>query len=127
MDQPAFRLVFKGECSLDCEINEAKQKISALLKVDQSKVETLFSGQVVTLKKGMSREEAMRLKTVFDKTGGISYIEQIKEVKAPTVQWDSPSEAIPPQSRAPLSPAFPVAQEPFTCPRCGFELERTTK
>jgi len=120
MAEPTFRLVFRGEHSLDCEIDEVKQKVSALFKLDQAKVETLFSGKAVTLKSKLNREEATRLKTVFDKTGGIAYVEQMAAVTAPLVEWDSYSEEIPPQSQAPLASAPPAPDKPHACPKCGF-------
>lgn len=125
MAEPTFRLVFKGEYSLDCEIDEVKQKVSALFKLDREKVETLFSGKAITLKSKLSREEATRLKAVFDKTGGIAYVEQMAAVTAPIVEWASHSEEIPPQFQASLANAGPVTQEPFACPKCGFEQEET--
>jgi uncharacterized Tic20 family protein len=123
MGEPTFRLVFKGDYSLDYDLHEVKQKISALLKLDQSKVETFFTGKAVTLKSRLSREEAMRLKTVFDRTGGISYVEPMADLTEQIVRWSSPADEIPPQSQAPLSPTVPVKQEQFNCPKCGFEQE----
>jgi len=120
MAEPTFRLVFRGEYSLDCELDEVKQKVSALFKLDRAKVETLFSGRAVTLKSKLSRDEATRLKAVFDKTGGIAYVEQMAAVTAPLVEWDSYSEEITPQSQAPLAPAATVPDKPLACPKCGF-------
>jgi len=96
MAEPTFRLVFKGDYSFDSDLHEVKEKISALLKVDLSKVETLFSGKTVTLKSGVCREEVLRLKAVFDRTGGISYVEVDKP--EPIVTWSSFSDENPPQS-----------------------------
>ena len=124
MAEPTFRLVFKGDYSFDSDLHEVKEKISALLKVDLSKVETLFSGKAVTLKSGVCREEVLRLKAVFDRTGGISYVEPVVDKPEPIVNWSSFSDANPPQSQAPLPLAVPVRQEPFTCPKCGFEQEK---
>jgi len=125
MEEPTFRVVFKGDCSFDSDLHEVKQKISALLKVDQPKVERFFTGKAITLKNGVCREEALRLKTVFDRTGGISYIEPVVNKPASIVTWSSFSDATPPQSQAPPSLAFPVREEPFTCPKCGLEQEKT--
>ncbi len=125
MGEPTFRLVFRGDYSLDYDLQEVKQKVSALLKVDQSKVDTLFTGKAVTLKSRLRHEEALRLKAAFDKTGGISYVEPMPQIKEQIVSWSNPSDEISPQSRVSPSPAVPEKQEPFSCPKCGFEQEQS--
>ena len=79
MNETAFRLVFKGDYFPDCDLPEVKKKIAALLKADQSKVAALFSGKEVTLRSRLSCDEAMRLKAVFETTGGLSYVEPMEE------------------------------------------------
>lgn len=125
MKGPAFRLVFRGDYSFDYDLGEVKQKISALLKVDQSKVDKLFAGNTVTLKSGLSHDDALRLKTTFDKTGGISYVEPMPEVKEPIVSWSSPAEEPTPKTPTPIPPPAQEMRKPFACPKCGFEQERS--
>lgn len=124
MDKPTFRLVFKGDYHLDCDLVDVKEKISVLLKADQSKVETLFTGKAVTLKSGLSREEALKMKAIFDRTGGLSYVEPLVDVPKPIVTRPSAATEIPSQFQPSISHAIPVKQEPFTCPKCGFEQEK---
>ena len=125
MEEPSFRLVFRGDYSLDYDLQEVKQKVSALLKMDQSKVDTLFTGKAVTLKSKLRHEEALRLKAAFDKTGGISYVEQMPDIKEQIVRWSNPSDEISPQSRVSPSPAVTEKQDQFICPKCGFEQEQS--
>ncbi len=122
MGDPVYRVVFKGEYSLDCDIIDVKQKVSALLKLDDTKVDTLFSGKAVTLKKGVSHEEALRLKAVFDRTGGISYVESIEDTSAFILRpLSDPS--LQPQPEAQIKPTPPGHSKSITCPKCGFEQE----
>ncbi len=122
MGNPLYRVVFKGEYSLDCDINDVKQKVSALLKLDETRVDTLFSGKAVTLKKGVSHEEALRLKAVFDRTGGISYVESIED-SAPFILQPLSDPSLQPQPGAQIKPAPPGHSKSITCPKCGFEQE----
>ncbi len=122
MGEPVYKVVFKGEYSLDCDIVDVKQKVSALLKLDQAKVDTLFSGKAVTLKKGVTHEEALRLKTVFDRTGGISYVEPIEDASAFILRPLS-DPTLQPQSGTPAKPAIPEPAKSITCPKCGLRQE----
>ncbi|HTP66008.1 MAG TPA: DUF4870 domain-containing protein [Geobacteraceae bacterium] len=120
MGDPAYKVVFRGEYSLDCDILDVKQKVAALLKLDEAKVEALFSGKTVTLKKGVNHDEAVRLKAFFDRTGGIAYVESLEDVAAPFMARPAPSPPAHPQPGTPVKPAVPDGTGTINCPKCGF-------
>jgi uncharacterized caspase-like protein len=49
-----------------------------MFKTDILKIEQLFSGKNITVKRDLSQDEAQEFKSIFDRTGAISVIEPIE-------------------------------------------------
>ena len=75
MGENKYRIVFKGEISEGADINEVKRKIGQSFKIDSSKIDELFSGKRVVIKKNSSLEICEKTKEVFEKSGAIGHIE----------------------------------------------------
>ena len=80
-----YDLVFKGDRVKGVELGAAKRNIQALFKITENKVEVLFSGNAVTLKKGLSFEAASKYRVAIKKAGAIvELVEQTAAIKKPT-------------------------------------------
>ena len=108
-----YNLIFKGELVKSVDLETAKKNISQLFKVNGPKLDALFSGKSVTLKKGLDFETANKYRVAIKKAGArVDLVEQDSTPKqAPTTQStkaifkvdDSPVQS---QASEKSSPAF---------------------
>jgi len=94
-DQEIFDLVFKGELVKGAELGTVKSNIGKLFKMAPEKVEALFSGKAITLKKGLDFDAANRYRVAIKKAGARV---DLVEKKAP-VQSAAPASVAPPVQR----------------------------
>jgi hypothetical protein len=121
VNEPKFRLAFKGEIAPGAEIGEVKEKLCALFKTDQTRIETLFSGKTTILKKDIPEDEALKLKTSFEKTGALAVVEPVV-AQVPPMVTESKDEA---SLACPKCGA--VQAKAATCIRCGIVFEKIRK
>lgn len=121
MNEPKFRLAFKGEIAPGAEIGEVKEKLCALFKTDQTRIDTLFSGKTTILKKDIPEDEALKLKASFEKTGALAVVEPVV-AQAPPMVTESKDEA---SLACPKCGA--VQAKSATCIRCGIVFEKIRK
>ncbi|GHT94426.1 hypothetical protein FACS1894116_08410 [Betaproteobacteria bacterium] len=60
MDETRYKLVFDGQVAPETSTETVKANLAHLFKCDLSRIEPLFSGKPVTLKRGLSGQEAQR-------------------------------------------------------------------
>lgn len=65
-----YRLVFRGEVLEGQHRAVVKRRLSELLHLDDARVEKLFSGKPVLLKRGVDRDTAARYQAQFKQAGG---------------------------------------------------------
>lgn len=94
-----YRLVFNGQIDLQHEHADVVRNLAALLKMEDGKAQSLFSGKRVVLKENLSREQADKARIVFETTGAVALIEEI-------------------QAEIPESELARIA-----CPKCGKEQD----
>jgi hypothetical protein len=56
-----YDVVFHGEFSPEYDIDEAKEKLARIFKLKPEKVDTLFSGQSVTIRKNVDEVTARKI------------------------------------------------------------------
>ena len=85
MSQNTFEVVFKGKLVEGAEADQVKARVAALFKVDVSKVERLFSGATVSIKKGVDEQTAKKYQLALQKAGAITTVvnRAAAEVEAP--------------------------------------------
>ena len=72
-----FRVVFSGEVLPDQDRNKVAKRFAAAFNLrDSNALRRLFSGKVVTLKKGLSHEHAQRYRTILMDMGAQCCIEK---------------------------------------------------
>ena len=69
MSEPLFDIVFRGDIVIGHNIQDVKQRLSQLFKIDASKVDALFAGGAVPLKRKVDQATADKYKGVLAKAG----------------------------------------------------------
>lgn len=118
METPV-RLVFAGSVREGFDRDTVKQRLGQWLKLEPARLETLFSGRPVVLKRGLPADQAAAWVQRFAALGA--------ELK---VEPDAPPPAAPAPAAAPLAaePPMRLAPDPtvdeVTCPNCGEKQPR---
>lgn len=71
MQQEQYDLVFVGELAKGFELAQVKRNLQSLFRLDSTKIDKLFSGREVTLKKGVSLEAANNYRVAMKKAGAL--------------------------------------------------------
>ncbi|MCP4107892.1 MAG: hypothetical protein GY749_20500 [Desulfobacteraceae bacterium] len=79
--EKSYNVIFKGEISAGNSINEVKKRLSISLKTDEKKLNQLFSGNTLIIKKNTDYQTAIKYKSAFEKNGAICEIEEISDEK----------------------------------------------
>jgi hypothetical protein len=93
MSDNTFEVIFSGELSAGVVPEQVKGNVAALFKVEVAKVERLFSGATVAIKKGLDEATAKRYQQALLRAGAICQVVE--------------RAAVPPAD----SPAPPVVEE----------------
>jgi hypothetical protein len=78
MGEARYNLMFSGKVASGHELKDVKKALEAILKTSPENVEKLFQNSEVILKKNLDHHTAVRLKALFDETGGICHLEELK-------------------------------------------------
>jgi hypothetical protein len=85
-EMKTFDIVFRGDIQFGQNLNDVKLKLQQLFKIDTVKVDALFSGKPVVLKRGLDKTSAEKYQDVLTKAGAIvelvsmTNMEQVKTV-----------------------------------------------
>lgn len=71
MADQQYQVIFRGEIAPDTRIEEVKANLAKLFKTDDARIERLFSGKAVVLKKGICREDGERYRALIEKAGAL--------------------------------------------------------
>jgi len=91
-----FRLVFTGELVEGHHPAVVKQRLAAVLKLDDQRVETLFAGKPVVVKKAADEKTAARFQAVFNKAGARLRVLPLDGGAPDTSQQNEPAQASEP-------------------------------
>ena len=75
MPQNKYKIVFKGELQADAVLDEVKAQLAKLFKSDSTKINALFAGGPIALKRDLSSEEADKYLAALQCTGAKVYKE----------------------------------------------------
>ena len=81
-EEEKFDLVFRAATVKGVDLTVAKRNMGLLFKIDARKVEALFSGKAVVLKRGLSIDAANKYRVAIKKAGALVDVEMQK----PTVK-----------------------------------------
>lgn len=111
----SFDLVFRGDVVIGEAVSDVKSRLQQLFKVDSDKVEALFSGRPVVLKRNLDRATAEQYQQVLRRAGA-----QVSLASAGSTQAPSPSARPRPKAANPglsLAPMTGYLIKPEEKPR----------
>lgn len=111
MSDARFNLVFNGELVAGASPDAVKQNLAKLFKLDPARVEAMFSGKPVVLKKDADQATAMKFRAVLRQAGAqvrmepVGAVEEVSAAPAPPVEPAAQEPATPVTAPAPAQPA----------------------
>lgn len=116
-----YKLLFRGKILAGQDQHKVKHKLGEMLKLDPQGLAQLFSGRLITLKRGLLQEEASKYQQVLENIGAEILLQPEGE------QSPAGSEAAVAGTEESVAPTVNVAAnkeqalplEQLTCPRCG--------
>lgn len=113
MADEKFDLIFRGELVPGADLAQVKQNLSRLFKMDLARVELLFSGKPVVLKRGMDLDAAGKYRVAIKKAGArIDTVASRTAAKEEGVAATSKSQNVPVQPATSPHAATPQAPRP---------------
>jgi hypothetical protein len=103
-----FAVVFKGKIADGADPAQVRANLAKLFKADAARIEAMFSGKTVVVKKGIDEDTAKQYKAVLAKAGAVAAV-----VNAAA---KSPAVTAPAQAEAPAEPANADRSEPAPAP-----------
>lgn len=117
MPQNKYKIVFKGELLADAVLDEVKGLLAKLFKSDLTKINALFDGGPIALKRDLSSEEADKYLAALQRTGAKVYKEADLAASLSLVATDDHD------GPATLA-AAPVDSSHMNCPKCGHHQDK---
>lgn len=108
-----FKIVFEGQLRPGVELETARLNLAQLFKTDVSGVDRLFTGNPVTIKRSLTRDDAQRYLAALNDAGVEGRIEPEEPVslRLEEVVEDAPRPAFEPSASPYAPPRTPVAQD----------------
>jgi len=116
MAELRYQVVFRGKTVPDTPIEDVKANLANLFKTNEVRINRLFSGQAVVLKKGLRQEDGERYRVLLERAGAVCEV-----VPLTAAQPSSPSVAaatVATGASPKASPPTPLPEEdhPSTAP-----------
>ncbi|MCC1497914.1 hypothetical protein [Alcanivorax sp. 1008] len=110
MSEARFNVIFAGQIVAGADPTKVRENLAAAFRMDMAKVEGLFTGKRVVVKKDADQATAMKFRAVMKQAGAQAELERVGEPTEPAAApAAAPSPA--PASAAP-APATPSPAEP---------------
>ncbi len=82
MSEELFEIAFEGEIVAGADLETVKLRIGQMFKADAERVQKLFSGQRVTIKKQADAGMVAKYRAAFEKAGAVCIVRSLAEVEA---------------------------------------------
>lgn len=116
MSQARFKIVFNGELMPDVALETAKENLSRLFKSDAARINALFSGSNIEIKRDLSESEADQYLSALQRAG--AKVRKEQEQTAGLSLVDSAAHpALGSTSQA-------GGADSMTCPKCGQQQSK---
>jgi len=112
MSGNTFEVVFNGKVVEGASVDQVKQNVAKLFKVEVAKVERLFSGARVVIKKGVDESTAKKYQMALHKAGAICAVVNSAQAAKPA----APAASAPQPAAAPRTDAKASAAQPAAAP-----------
>lgn len=113
MTDEKFDVVFRGELQPGADLARVKQNLSRLFKMDEARIEALFSGKAVVLKRAVDGDTVDKYRMAIGKAGACveTPLSQPSAAVATETAAAQPTEAAQPQRLHPAPAAPQTASE----------------
>ena len=112
MTDHLYKVVFSGQISEDISMEEVKNNLSRNLRLSKGKVERLFAGNRLVLKRNIDYETGKRYQHVFTKSGAKCDLIRIEKSNNP--------QQLKEEASGPDEPSASTLLQEVICPNCGF-------
>lgn len=117
MTEARYKIVFDGQLMPEMTLDTVKDNLARLFKSDQSKIDALFSGSPVALKRDLAETEADKYLAVLQNAGAQVRKEQDLTAGLSLVAHDGE------RASAPMS----ANSETMSCPKCGQQQPKAAE
>lgn len=117
MTQARFKIVFNGELMPDVSLDTAKENLARLFKSDQARINSLFSGKPVDIKRDLSENEADQYLKALQSAGAKVRKEPDLAASLSLVETDDHRE----------EGSAPVSNAQMTCPKCSHHQAKAVE
>ncbi|VXC92883.1 conserved membrane hypothetical protein [Pseudomonas sp. 8Z] len=115
MNQPSYKIVFNGELMPDTTLETVKENLARLFKSDSTRINALFTGAAVTLKKDLTEREADQYLEALQKAGARVRKELNLATSLSLVPTEEHADSAPTEGSGASMP----------CPKCGHEQPKS--
>lgn len=116
MNQPRYKIVFDGQLMPEASLETVKDNLARLFKSDPARIENLFSGAPVALKRDLGEGEAEQYLNALQKAGANVRKELDQAASLSLVPTEAETEQ-----------AVEAATSSMTCPKCGHEQAKASE
>lgn len=122
-----FKIVFEGLLRPGVDLQTARLNLAQLFKSDVSSVDPLFTGKPITVKRGLTHDDAQRYLKVLNEAGVEARIEPEQPVSwtLEEITEPAPSTTAYPPGAQYERPVAPQAASPYAPPRAAVVDENT--
>jgi hypothetical protein len=130
MSDLSFRIIFEGKIKDGEDLEQVKVRLAKLFNKRPGKIDSLFTGEAITIKKKLDYRTAYKYKLAIEQAGGLCRVEgSTGEVPKKTAIQPEPvlvASALPDEPAAPSTePAACTTEKAHTfttCPNCGYQF-----
>ncbi|MBU2986342.1 hypothetical protein KO528_13355 [Saccharophagus degradans] len=119
MADEKFDLVFKGQLVKSVDEAQAKANLGRLFKIDGARLDALFTGKAVTLKKNLDFDTASKYRVAIKKAGAVVELVAV-EAPAPVAKAAPVAAPAAPKPAFNSVPAEPKQSKPVAAPAAAI-------
>lgn len=131
MTQARFKIVFNGELMPDVALETAKENLARLFKSDNARINALFSGSTIDIKRDLSENEADQYLKALQNAGAKVRKEADMAASLSLVATDDhpdPTQSAAPSAESSVEMTCPKCQhqqpKAIECAACGIVIEK---
>ena len=118
MADELYNVIFQGKTLADADLQQVKEQLARLFKVDEEKVSKMFSGKAVVIKKSTDRATAQKYSMAMKKAGAVA---QICTLDGKVVDFSKPEQKEEPTPQAAAEPQS-VPSDALTLAAVGEQI-----
>jgi len=114
MSEQQFDIIFRGDIVLGHQLTDVKMRLQQLFKADAAKIDALFSGKPVPLKRGLDQASAQKYKDALVKAGALVDVIVVGDIASTEILVEPRPIATNTAPTAPLTLAQRLQQQEVT-------------